>query len=342
MSQKNETTVLFLTLLITVGLIAAGIWWFTRRSGINIGDSAQQGENTPANLQGFNTIQNVPSGLFNYGGSTSWAPIRLSVDSVIQAARPEFRLRYVDPAGVAPNSSTGIKMLLNGQLDLAQSSRPILDQEYNQAQQRGFALKQIPVAIDGLAVAVNPNLNIPGLTIDQLKSIYSGRITNWQQLGGPNLTIKPFSRPANSGGTVELFVEDVMQGQAFSANVEFVPTTTEALRRLAASPGGIYFASAPEVVPQCTVKPVAIGRQAWNFVAPYQEPFVSLSQCPGKRNQLNVQAFQSGKYPITRNLFVVIKQNNQTEQQAGEAYAKFLQTQQAQKLIEQAGFVRIR
>ena len=333
MSQKNETAVLFLTLLITVGLIGAGVWWFTRRSRINIGDSSQQG---------FNTVQNVPSGLFNYGGSTSWAPIRLSVDSAIQAARPEFRLRYVDPVGVAPSSSTGIKMLLNGQLDLAQSSRPILDQEYNQAQQRGFALKQIPVAIDGLAVAVNPNLNIPGLTIDQLKSIYSGKITNWQQLGGSNLTIQPFSRPANSGGTVELFLEDVMQGQAFSANVQFVPTTTEALRRLAASPGGIYFASAPEVVPQCTVKPVPIGRQAGEFVPPYQEPFVPLSQCPGKRNQLNIKAFQSGQYPMTRNLFVVIKQNNQTEQQAGEAYAKFLQTQQAQELIEQAGFVRIR
>ena len=342
MSQKNETTVLFLTLLITVGLIGAGIWWFTRRSGINISDSAQQGQNTPGNLPGFNTVQNVPSGLFNYGGSTSWAPIRLSIDSAIQAARPEFRLRYVDPAGVAPSSNTGIKMLLNGQLDFAQSSRPILDQEYNQAQQRGFALKQIPVAIDGLAVAVNPNLNIPGLTLDQLKAIYSGRITNWQQLGGSNLTIQPFSRPANSGGTVEFFLEDVMRGQAFSANVQFVPTTTEALRRLAASPGGIYFASAPEVVPQCTVKPVPIGRQAGEFVPPYQEPFVPLSQCPGKRNQLNVKAFQSGQYPMTRNLFVVIKQNNQTEQQAGEAYAKFLQTPQAQELIEQAGFVRIR
>jgi phosphate transport system substrate-binding protein len=342
MSQKNEKAVLFLTLLITVGLIGASYWWFTRRSGINIGDSPQQGQNTPGNLQDFNTVQNAPSGLFNYGGSTSWAPIRLRVDSAIQAARPEFRLRYVDPVGIAPSSSTGIKMLLDGQLDLAQSSRPILDQEYNQAKQRGFALQQIPVAIDGLAVAVNPNLNIPGLTIDQLKSIYSGKITNWQQLGGPNLTIKPFSRPANSGGTVELFLEDVMQGQAFSANVEFVPTTTEALRKLAASPGGIYFASAPEVVPQCTIKPVPIGRQAGEFVPPYLEPFVPLSQCPGKRNQLNVQAFQSGKYPMTRNLFVVIKQNNQTEQQAGEAYAKFLQTQQAQELIQHAGFVRIR
>jgi len=51
-----------------------------------------------------------------------------------------------------------------------------------------------PIAIDGLAVAVNPNLNISGLTIDQLKSIYTGKTTNWKQLGGPNVTIA-YSRP---------------------------------------------------------------------------------------------------------------------------------------------------
>ena len=340
MSQKNETTVLFLTLLITVGLIGAGYWWFTRR-GTNIGDDDIVQPQT-ANVQGFTSVQNIPTGRFSYGGSTSWAPIRLSVDSAVQAAKPEFQLRYVDPVASPPSSDTGIKMLLDGQLAFAQSSRPILDREYNQAEKRGFNLKQIPVAIDGLAVAVNPNLNIPGLTIDQLKSIYTGKITNWNQLGGPNLSIKPYSRGANSGGTVELFVEEIMQGQSFSPNVEFVSTTTEALRKLANDSGGIYFASAPEVVPQCSIKPIPIGRQAGEFVAPYQEPFVPLSQCPGKRNQLNVQAFQTGQYPITRNLFVVIKQNGQTEQQAGEAYAKLLQTQQAQQLIEQAGFVRIR
>jgi phosphate transport system substrate-binding protein len=344
MSQKNETAVLFLTLLITLGLIGAGYWWFIHRPNVNIGSSDQPTVNQPEpeNTQGFTSVQNVPSGLFNYGGSTSWAPIRLAVDSAIQAARPEFRVRYVDPIGQSPSSSAGIKMLLDGQLDFAQSSRPILDSEYSQAQQRGFSLKQIPVAIDGLAVAVNPNLKIPGLTLDQLKSIYTGKITNWKQLGGADLTIQPFSRPTNSGGTVELFVEDILKGQRFGVNVKFVSTTTEALRQLANSPGGIYYASAPEVVPQCTIKPIPLGRQAGAFVASYQEPFVPLSQCPAQRNQLNVQAFQTGQYPLTRNLFVVVKQNGQIEQQAGEAYAKLLQSQQGQELITRAGFVRVR
>ena len=85
-----------------------------------------------------------------------------------------------------------------------------------------------------------------------------------------------------------------------------------------------------------------LGRTQGQYIAPYQDPFVLPSECPGKRNKLNIEAFQSGKYPITRNLFVVVKQNDQIEQQAGVAYANLLLTEQGQELIFQAGFVKIR
>jgi len=348
MSQKNEIPILVLSILITGGLVAGGFWWFSKKSGLNLNKINSGSTNTPQTASGqpnaktFNSVQDIPTGLFNYGGSTSWAPIRLVVDPVIQAARSEFRLRYVEPSNASPGSGTGIQSLINGELSFAQSSRPVLDQELNRAQQRGFSLKQIPVAIDGLAVAVNPNLNIPGLTIDQLKSIYTGKINNWSQVGGANIPIKPYSRRIVDGGTVELFVQDILGGQPFSPNVEFISTTTQALQKLADSPGGIYYASAPEVVPQCSIKPLPLGRTQGKYIAPYQETFVLPSECPGKRNKLNIEAFKSGKYPITRNLFVVVKQNGQTEQQAGVAYANLLLTEQGQELITQAGFVKIR
>lgn len=166
---------------VVAGLIAIAFWWFTRKSGINLGElTSSKSDNPrtnnnqtlpprPSSRQSnsdFASVQNVSSGLFYYGGSTSWTPIRLTIDSAIQAARPEFRLRYVEPTSEPPSSGSGIRMLLDGRLAFAQSSRPILDQELTHTQQRGFDLKQIPIAIDGLAVAVNPNLDIPGLTID--------------------------------------------------------------------------------------------------------------------------------------------------------------------------------
>ncbi|XGV99122.1 MAG: PstS family phosphate ABC transporter substrate-binding protein [Leptolyngbya sp. BL-A-14] len=361
MAQKNDTTALILAFLVTAGLIGGGFWWFTHRSGSDLNQLLPTGTNpssdgtnsgNPSNPTGqptaqekastadsFAAVQKVPSGLFSYGGSTTWAPIRLTVDPVIQSTRPEFRLRYVDPIGGAPGSGAGIRMLIQDEIAFAQSSRPISDQENQTAAQRGVKLKQIPVAIDGIAIAVNPNLNLPGLTIDQVKDIYSGTITNWNQVGGPDLPIQPFERPPGAGaGTIEVLLGDRKPG----ANVQDVPNTTTGLRRLASTPGGVYFSTATELVPQCTIKPLPIGRQPGQFVPPYQEPLVPPSSCPAQRNQINASALQSGQYPLTRNLFVIVKENGGAEQRAGEAYASFLLTPQGQNLIKQAGFVSIR
>jgi phosphate transport system substrate-binding protein len=233
-------------------------------------------------------------------------------------------------------------MLLDGQLAFAQSSRSVNDQELSRATARGLQLKEIPVAIDGIAIAVNPSLQIPGLTLKQLQEIYTGKLTNWQQLGGTDLPIIPYSRQINEGGTIEFFAENILAGADFGSNVQFISTTTQALRAVAANPGSIYYASAPEVVSQCTVKPLPLGRKTAEFVPPYQEPFVELSQCPQQRNQLNTSAFQSGDYPITRRLFVIVKLDGGADQQAGDAYAKLLLTSQGQQLIAKAGFVSIR
>jgi phosphate transport system substrate-binding protein len=96
------------------------------------------------------------------------------------------------------------------------------------------------------------------------------------------------------------------------------------------------------VIPQCTVQPIAIGRQPNELVTPYQEPLVPPSQCPAQRNQINLDAFQSGAYPITRTLFVIIKQNGQIEQQAGAAYANLMRTEQAGEILTSIGFVPLR
>ena len=357
MSNKNEIKIYILSLITSIALIGAGYWWLTKsfRWEINsIVNSELKDDNYP-NISkvpkrfstrpyssNFASLENVPTGVFNYGGSTSWAPIRQVIDPQIRAARPEFVLSYVESNNNKRGSGTGIKMLTDGQLAFAQSSRPITDDEFERARRRGFSLTQIPVAIDGLAVAVNSELNIKGLSLKQLKSIYTGKTTNWNQLGGPNISIQPLSRHRSEGGTVEMFVEDILGGQPFSSQVKLVSTTTQALNQIAQNPGGIYFASAPEVVPQCSIKTLPLARKEGKYIAPYQEPAVLQSECPGKRNKLNIEAFQSGSYPITRNLFVVVKQNGRIEEQAGLTYANFLLTEQGQELINQYGFVRIR
>lgn len=347
MSPKKETLPLFLSLIATISLIFGGSWFLMERwakisSNTTSTSSSNNSQNSFPNLVTSCNVPNLPQGVFSYGGSTTWATIRKDVDSVLQRICPQFVLRYTQPPFDKPGSGTGIKMLIDNQLAFSQSSRSIKQEENSQAQQKGFRLKEIPVAIDGIAIAVNHNLNIPGLTTAQIKDIYTGKITNWQKLGGANLPIIPLSRSQEAGGTVDFFIEYVLNKDKFGNNVSYIGTTTEALRKIANTPGGIYYASAPEIVPQCTIKSLPIGRTNGQFVTPYQQPEIAQSQCPNQRNHLNVENFRNGNYPITRNLFVIIKQNGQSDQQAGEAYANWLLTPQGQELIEKAGFVRIK
>ncbi|MGB3640935.1 MAG: PstS family phosphate ABC transporter substrate-binding protein [Rivularia sp. (in: cyanobacteria)] len=343
MAQKNETPILVLALLITLGVVGGVYWWLANSYGIRLGSftNNQSQANLQSGEESFKSVKEVPSGLFSYGGSTTWAPIRTEADAAIKTALPKFQLRYTNPTTGAPGSGTGIKMLLNNQLAFSQSSRGVKDKEYQQAQQRGFKLEEIPVAIDGIAIAVNPNLNIPGLTLTQLKDIYTGKIINWQEVGGENQPITPYSR-SSEGGTVEFFVNNILVKEEFGQNVEKISTTTEGLRKVAQNKGGIYYASAPEVVGQCGIKPLPIGRTESKLIPPYKEPYIPPTECPQKRNQLNVDAFRSDEYPMTRRLFVVVKKNDQIDEQAGTAYANLLLTDEGQKSISKAGFVRIR
>ncbi|MEL6322591.1 MAG: hypothetical protein AAFQ57_18435 [Cyanobacteria bacterium J06626_14] len=122
---------------------------------------------------------------------------------------------------------------------------------------------------------------------------------------------------------------------------EFNRTATEALRAVSADPGGIYYASAPEVVGQCTTKPIAIGQTPDQLVPIHQAPLVPPSQCPAQRNQIDSTVLLNGTYPITRRLLVIGKENGQIDQLAGEAYASLLLTQEGQELLTGSGFVRI-
>ncbi|WP_299486329.1 substrate-binding domain-containing protein [Acaryochloris sp. IP29b_bin.137] len=325
-----------LTLIWCLGLLGIGVWqWKRHTAGSEVTPTSPQ---QPA----FKSVQNVPVGTFRYGGSPVWAPIRLLVDATIQAERREFQLRHVASGQARDNSNTGIQMLLAGQLDFVQSARPLTEQERQLAKQQGFQLLEIPVAIDGLTVAVHPDLPVAGLTVDQLQAIYTGQIDNWQDVNGPDLPIIPYSQPLRANSTVNLLTESVLQQASFASRIQFVSTTTEALRKVARHSGGIYYASVSEILSQCTVKPLPLGLQTDNLIPPYQAPLTPIKQCLAQRPTVNSKVFQSGQYPLTRYLYVIIKQNNQIEERAGQAYAQLLLTAQGQAMMAQAGVVPLR
>jgi phosphate transport system substrate-binding protein len=328
--------------VLTLVVIGGLLWWLWSRLEVerNIA-SSEDSNNTLISLKS-QTVTNVPVGSFNYGGSPAWAPIRQIVDAQIQAVHPELQLRYVQPTNASPGDTSGIRMLLDRQLDIAHSARPLTEQEKTIAKQQGFNLQEYPVAIDGVAVVVNPSLDLPGLTVKQLRQIYRGEITNWSEVGGADLSIVPFALPPedvdpgifatnNSNSPTELF----------GTNVQYAYSTTEALRQVSATPGGIYYGSAKTVVPQCSVKPLPLGQNGNDFIPPYRNSLVPPQQCPSSRNEVNIEAFEDGSYPLTRELYVIVREDGTQAQQAGKAYAEILRTQSGQQAIAQAGFASL-
>ncbi|MEM7593864.1 MAG: substrate-binding domain-containing protein [Cyanobacteria bacterium P01_A01_bin.83] len=319
-----------ISLIWSLGAIGKGIW--------QLSQPEVETELDSKNIPDFSRVPNVTTGVFNYGGSAAWASLRLAVDSIIQSERPEVQLRYVQPQNEPPGSSPGIKMLIKGEIDFVQSSRPLHPEEYQLAEQKGTKLKQIPVAVDSIAVAVHPSLNLSGLTLSQLQGIYTGKIINWQQLGGADLPITAYVRPASTGEIVDFIDSKIFQNREMGSNVRFVPTATQALRKLDKNPGGIYYDSTATIVTQCTVKPIPLGESDNNLVAPYQQPLVPASECPQRRNRPNIQALRTAQYPLTHYLYVVFRQGEEGSE-IGRAYANFLLTPQGQKLISKTGFI---
>ncbi len=345
MAQKNETPLLLLSLVLSGGLLALGVWWLTQKSQVNLaalvsGSSSPSLNRSQPKLKDFSQVADVPTGQFKYGGSTTWAPMRGKIDPMLQAAKPGFQLQYTKPpSGSPPSSDVGIRMVIEGQLAFAQTSRPLRSQEIQQAKQRGLNLQEVQIAIDALAIAVHPSLTIPGLTLEQLRDIYTGKVQNWKAVGGPDLAIVPLSRAAGSSGTVDFFVEKVLANQALGSNIEVIGTTTEALQKVGKTRGSIYYASAPEVVPQPMVLPLPIGQKPGAWIPPYQGTLQVPAESSVRKNLLNVTAFQDGSYPLTRKLYVVFQQNGQIEQRAGEAYVNLLRTEQGRTALEDLGFV---
>jgi phosphate transport system substrate-binding protein len=283
-------------------------------------------------------VPNVPNGIFNYGGSTTFAPLRSPVIvAAINKAHPQFQLRYTEPPNGKPGSGTGIKMLIEGQMSFAESSRSVKDDEFEQGKNRNFKLEQVAVAIDGIAFYVNPELldqGLKGISLAQAQDIFTGRVNNWKDVGGPDQEITPFSRNLSAGGTVDYFSEKVLDKKPFGSTVQEVRDTTESIRKVGVTRGGIGYATASEVINQNTIRRLPLSKvTSSGFVSPCIDQVCKA---------VNKTAFTDGTYPLTRRLFVVIKQDGKLDEQAGVAYTNMLLSDEGQKLVEEAGFVPIR
>lgn len=141
-------------------------------------------------------------------------------------------------------SGTGIAALINGTVDFADASRQIKDEEIEQAGAAGVTPVEHKVAIDGIAVVVNPGNGVEDLTLEQLGRIYRGEITNWSEVGGADKAIVLLSRDSSSG-TYEYFKEEVVaagdENAEYAASAKLLPSNQAIADEVAANDAAIGY-----------------------------------------------------------------------------------------------------
>jgi len=223
-------------------------------------------------------------------------------------------------------SGTGIAALMNGTVDIANASRQIKDEEIAEAQSNGIDPVEFVIARDAIAVIVNPENPVNELTLQQISDIYSGKLTNWSEVGGDDRPIVRLSRETNSGTHV-YFLETVLRlGQKdnetfFSANTLLLP-------------------SSEGIIAEVRQNPNAIGYDGLGYV-PDDLKMIAIAKQPGGEYVLpSVKTVNNGTYPIARDLYMYT---------AGEPtgivqiYLEWIMTSdEAQNIVRELGFVPIK
>jgi phosphate transport system substrate-binding protein len=211
-------------------------------------------------------------------------------------------------------SGNGAKSLINGVCHVADMSRFMKDKEFKAAVEKGIHPTFHVVALDGLPILVHPGNPVSKLTVEQVRDIYLGKITNWKDVGGPNKKIVMISRDTNSG-TYETFHKLVMKKEKITEGCEYVGSNGAVRARVQSTPNAIGYAGLGFV--DRTVKALSI-----NGIYPTQK------------------TVSSGKYPISRPLFMVTN----GYPKMGTPVYQFVTihlSQKGQEIVKRIGFVPV-
>lgn len=168
-------------------------------------------------------------------GSTTVGPVAKAFAEYYMKQNPGVNIT-VSESG----SGNGAKSLVNGTCDVASMSRFMKEEEFKTAIEKGVTPVCHTVAVDGIAVVVHPSNPVKGLTVAQVRDIYTGKVTNWNQVGGPNAKIVVISRDSSSG-TYESFETLVMNKEKMAGSVEYVGSSGAIRQRVQSTQGAIGY-----------------------------------------------------------------------------------------------------
>ncbi len=240
-------------------------------------------------------------------GSTTVLPIAQKCAEAYMAQHPEVKITLS-----GGGSGNGIKAIVDGTADIGNSSRFIKSKEVKLAQSKNVYPVPFRIALDCITPVVHPSNKVSKLTMEQLKNIYLGNITNWKELGGKDAKIVVISRDSSSG-TFEVWKKLVMHKKRVMPRALIVPSNGAIVQAISKTPN-------------------AIGYIGLGYLSKGVKPVKVNNVKPTKANTLN------GTFPITRPMFMFT--NNWPEGETMDFIA-FVLSKQGQKLVAEAGSIPI-
>lgn len=240
-------------------------------------------------------------------GSTTVLPIAQATAEIFMDNNPDVNIS-VRGGG----SSVGIASIMAGTVDIGDASRHIKAKELAAARESGINPYENVVANDGIAMVVHKNNNVKNLTIEQIKDIFTGKIINWKEVGGPAMPIVVISRDVSSG-TFEVFNSLILSGATQIDGALMLASNNAVVSTIASTPGAIGYAGLGYV--NNTINAVKV-----NNVMPTKA------------------TIQDKSYPIARTLHMY---TNGKPKGLVKEYIDFILSPEGQKLVEEQGFIAV-
>lgn len=213
------------------------------------------------------------------------------INLVQRLAEVYMSKNHVDIAVTGGGSGTGIAALLNQKTDIADASRSIKGKELKKASKKGIKVISAVIAMDGLSVIINKSNPVKSLTVDQIGKIYRGEITNWKDVGGPNVPISLYGRQSNSG-TFVFFRKAVVKAD-YSQKMFRMNGNSQIVEGVRKDKGGIGYVGVGYVK----------DKETGGVVKGIHVLLVAKDKHSEPGSPLDTQAVVSGTYPLVRPLF---------------------------------------
>lgn len=215
-------------------------------------------------------------------------------------------------------TGVGISSLMDNTCDIAMASRQIKFSEKMKLKEAKQDVTEVIIAYDALAVIVNPANPVNKLTRKQLEDIFRGKITNWKQVGGPDMKIVAYSRETSSG-TYEFFKESVLKDKNYMSHILSMPATGAIIQSVSQTKGAIGYVGLAYLNKK--VKPIAVSYDGIVYAEPTMENGIKKI------------------YPIVRPLYYYY--NNKNKQNVAP-FIDYVLSPEGQNIIKNGGYIPTR